>query len=160
MKPDSWLIYWFAPDPWAEFIYESLTDAGFKTHRMWGLWTKPTGQTLSPFTRLANSYETFYYAAKGQPKINQPGRSNIFNYAKVPDAEKTHPTERPLPLIREIIKTFTKQNAEICVPFLGSGKSILAAHDCQRNAFGFELTPLFKDHFIVNVHQLRKDGKL
>lgn len=160
MKNNSWLILWYASHPWAETVYQKLTAAGFKAHRIVGMWTKPNGQTLNPKLRLANAYEPFYYAAKGSPEITKQGRSNLFDFAPVPPAEKVHPTERPLTLIKEIIETFTKENDNICVPFLGSGKTLIASHLTHRNCFGFDKTKNFKDHFVVMLNEMMISKKL
>jgi hypothetical protein len=39
------------------------------------------------------------------------------------------------------------------VPFLGSGKTIIAAHENQMEAFGFELTQSYKDSYIIQVNE-------
>jgi len=152
MTDHSWLILWFAPEPWFEFMYSALIQAGFKTTRMCGIWTKPSGQTMQPQTRLANSYEMFFYAWKGQPALNKAGRSNVFNYSPVPPTQKTHPTERPVDLITEIYSTFAFPGSRILIPFLGSGSGLIAAHLLNMSAVGFELSKGYRDSFLVKIH--------
>lgn len=127
MAPNSWLVFWFAPEPWFETVYQAIRDAGFQCHRMCGEWTKPNGQTNAPLTRLGNSYEMFFYASKGSPVLNKPGRGNLFNFSPVPPDRKYHPTERPIELMREVLTTFAKPNAKVLVPFAGSGVTLIAA---------------------------------
>ena len=151
MVENSWLIFWFAPEPWFETIYNLIEDAGFTTNRMCGIWTKPTGQTKHPEVYLANSYEMFFYAWKGRPAINKQGRSNNFQYTPIPPQKKTHPTERPVELMKDIYDTFAFKGSRILIPFLGSGNGLIAADELDMPAIGFELSKSYKDSFLVKI---------
>jgi site-specific DNA-methyltransferase (adenine-specific) len=155
MSDHSWLLCWFAPEPWFEVIYRELNNAGFQTTRMCGIWTKPSGQSKHPESRLANAYEMFFYAWKGQPALNKAGRSNIFNYSPVPPTQKTHPTERPVELMQEIYDTFAFTGSRILIPFLGSGSGLVAADNLGISGLGFELSKSYRDSFIVKVNGMR-----
>lgn len=152
MADHSWLICWFAPEPWFEYIYQALEVAGFNTTRMCGIWTKPSGQSKRPEMRLANAYEMFFYAWKGQPALNKAGRSNVFNFSPVPHQQKTHPTERPVELTSEIYTTFAFPGSRILIPFLGSGNGLISAHLNGMTALGFELSKGYRDSFLVKIH--------
>lgn len=155
MSPHSWLICWFAPEPWFETIRNLLTEVGFHTTRMCGIWTKSSpGQNMNPSIRLSNSYEMFFYAWKGQPVLNKAGRSNEFGFSPVSPNQKTHPTERPVELMKEIYNTFCFPGSRVLIPFLGSGSGLLAAHDLGMSPVGFELSKGYKDSFLVRAHSL------
>ena len=154
MAEHSWLICWFAPEPWMESIYDGLIDNGFKTTRMCGIWTKPIGQSNNPEIYLSNNYEMFFYARKGNPVLNKPGRSNIFEYAPVYSQNKVHPTERPVELTDEIYDTFAFPGSRILIPFLGSGNGIISAHNRKMSAVGFELNKGYKDSYLVRINAL------
>lgn len=160
MAPHSWLICWFAPHPWFEHVYKGLREAGFDTTRMCGIWTKGTpGQSMNPSTRLANAYEMFFYAWKGQPALNKAGHSNDFHFSPVPAQQKVHPTERPIELMKELYETFAFQGSRVLIPFLGSGNGLLAAHQLGMSAVGFELSKGYKDSFLVKAHLLSGNAK-
>lgn len=155
MTEHSWLICWFAPEPWFETIYQELLTAGFSTTRMCGIWTKGTiGQNMNPSIRLANCYEMFFYAWKGQPALNKAGCGNEFHCSPVPTQYKTHPTERPVELMKEIYDTFAFTGSRIMIPFLGSGSGLLAAYELGMSAFGYELSKGYRDSFLVRVHNM------
>jgi len=156
MAQHSWLICWFAPEPWFEDIYNELINAGFGTTRMCGIWTKGFGQSKRPDIRLANSYEMFFYAWKGQPALNKAGRSNDFRISPVPPQQKVHPTERPIELMREIYDTFAFTGSRILIPFLGSGNGLIAADQLGMSPIGFELSKSYRDSFLVKVHNMSK----
>lgn len=156
MAPHSWLVCWFAPEPWFEIIYKILINSAFGTTRMCGIWTKGSaGQNMNPSIRLSNSYEMFFYAWKGQPALNKAGRSNEFKFSPVSPNQKTHPTERPVELMKEIYDTFCFPGSRVLIPFLGSGNGILAAHQLGMSPVGFELSKGYRDSFLVKVHQMQ-----
>jgi len=109
---------------------------------------------MNPTTRLANSYEMFFYAWKGQPALNKAGRGNDFHFPPVPSQQKVHPTERPIELMEEIYATFAFTGSRVLIPFLGSGNGLLAAHKLGMQGVGFELSKSYKDSFIVKAHSL------
>lgn len=155
MAPHSWLLCWYAPEPWQEVIYNLITEAGFGTTKMSAIWTKGAGgQNNNPSIRLTNTYEKFYYAWKGQPALNKAGRSNEFNFSPVPPNQKTHPTERPVELMKEIYNTFCFSGSRILIPFLGSGSGLIAAHELGLSPVGFELSKSYKDSFLVRANSL------
>jgi len=157
MTPHSWLICWFAPEPWFEVVYKELQNAGFETTRMCGIWVKPTGQSKRPEIKLANSYEMFFYAWKGRPTLNKPGRSNVFQYSPVPPNQKVHETERPIELTTDIYETFAPPGSHVLIPFLGSGNGLISAHQLGMSAVGFELGKSYKDSFLVKIDRLFKN---
>jgi site-specific DNA-methyltransferase (adenine-specific) len=155
MTEHSWLLCWFAPEPWFETVFEELENAGFNTTRMCGIWNKGFGQAKRPEIYLANSYEMFFYAWKGRPALNKAGRSNVFSYAPVPPQQKTHPTERPIEMMREIYDTFAFTGSRVLIPFLGSGSGIIAADQLGMSPIGFELSKSYRDSFLVKVHNMK-----
>jgi site-specific DNA-methyltransferase (adenine-specific) len=156
MSEHSWLILWHAPDPWFEPLYMLLEKNNFSSTRLTGKWIKPIGQTNQPSRYLANACEDFFYAWKGSPTLARAGRTNVFQYNPVPASRKSHPTERPLELMQELLATFAWEGSRILVPFLGSGKTILAAATLSMLAVGFELSPSYKDAFTVLAGELLK----
>lgn len=154
MAPHSWLIFWFAPEPWFELVYKSIIGAGFNTTRMCGIWTKKAGQNNNPSIRLSNTYEMFFYAWKGKPALNKAGKGNNFDFSPVPPNQKTHPTERPIDLMEDIYNTFCFSGSRILIPFLGSGNGLIAAHKLGMSPVGFDLSKGYKDSFLVKAHSL------
>lgn len=154
MAEHSWLICWFAPEPWFEIVYQELKNAGFETTRMCGIWTKGYGQTKRPEIHLANTYEMFFYAWKGRPALNKAGRGNQFDFSPVPANQKTHPTERPVELMKEIYDTFAFTGSRVLIPFLGSGNGLIAADQLAMSPVGFELSKQYRDSFLVKVHNM------
>lgn len=180
MAPNSWLICWYGPEPWAEVMYHLISggtersakilyanligdnnnkeawrpehgDARFKTHRLCGTWIKDRGQTKQPNLRFGNAYEPFYYARKGDPKMNKPGHNNTFVVPSLNPKEKIHPTERPADLISTILDTFTHAGSRVVVPFAGSGRTLIEAVKLNMIPIGFDLHDGYKEAFTIEV---------
>lgn len=79
-----------------------------------------------------------------------------FNYEKRDVRDKSvHPATFPIALPRRLIEQFTHRGELVLDPFVGSGSTLLAARDTERNAVGFDLS---EDY--VRLCQKRLDGDL
>ena len=67
-----------------------------------------------------------------------------FNYEKRDIRDKSkHPATFPISLARRCIELFSHEGELVIDPFLGSGTTLLAARDANRNAVGFEINPSY-----------------
>lgn len=64
---------------------------------------------------------------------------------------KVHPTQKPVPLLEEIIRTFTDIDDVVIDCCAGSGTTLLAAANLQRRAYGFELMREYVDAFYNQI---------
>jgi len=55
------------------------------------------------------------------------------------DHKRHHPTQKPTKLSRWFIEKHSKQNSLIADLYLGSGSTMLAAHQLKRKCYGMEL---------------------
>lgn len=63
-----------------------------------------------------------------------------FNYEKRDIRDKNlHPATFPISLSKKVIELFTHEGELILDPFVGSGTSLVASQDLNRNAVGFDL---------------------
>lgn len=151
LAPTGWLLIWFGPEPWFEIIYQTLVQVGFRTRRIPAVWAKPQGQSMQPDLYMSNNHEMFFYARK-ESGLLKKARSNVFEYTGVTPTKRIHPTERPIEMMQDIISVFADPGQRVLVPFLGSGNTLLAASNLGLQAFGYELSPEYKDSFILRVH--------
>ncbi len=152
LKNGGWLLVWFAVHPWFHVVVECLTATGFDFRATPAIWTKKAGQTQRPKLHLASAYESFIYARKGDATIKKEGRVNIFDFRPVAPQFKTHPTEKPIELMQEILSTFGEAGDRVLVPFLGSGNTLLAAANLGMNGFGYDLTEEYRNDFVIKTH--------
>jgi len=75
------------------------------------------------------------------PKFNNYGKMifNCMDWEKDTDANKIHPTQKPLNLLMNLINIFTDEGDVVIDPCAGSGSSIIAAHRTNRQGYGFEI---------------------
>lgn len=144
-------VWWFGPTWYAE-VLKTLRAVGFKVSDIPAIWYKgQMGQSNSPETHLANSYEMFFVCRKGNPALRKRGRSNVFDFSPVSPRQKVHPTERPLELMEEILGTFTYPKSHILIPFLGSGVTLRAVYKQDLVGFGWDLSEHSRNLFLERV---------
>lgn len=68
---------------------------------------------------------------------NSKIKSNIFEYKK--DYQGLHPTQKPVALLEDLIKTYTNENETILDNCMGSGSTGVACINTNRNFIGIEL---------------------
>ena len=75
------------------------------------------------------------------PKFNNGGRMvfNCFDYPRDIDTPRIHPTQKSVPLLERLIELFTDAGDVVIDPCAGSGTTLLAAAQCGRKAYGFEI---------------------
>jgi site-specific DNA-methyltransferase (adenine-specific) len=65
---------------------------------------------------------------------------NWFEYEKDgKDIPKLHPTQKPVKLLKTLIKTFTDEGDVVIDPVAGSGGTLRAALELNRHSYGFEV---------------------
>jgi len=68
-------------------------------------------------------------------------RANVFYHPIVAGHERTaHPTQKPLWLMKELIKYSTKENDTVMDPFMGSGTTGAACKEMRRRFIGIEIS--------------------
>ena len=63
----------------------------------------------------------------------------IYNPPPRKKQEKLHPAKYPEGMIEQFIRFFTKSGQIVFDPFLGTGSTLVACHNSQRNGIGIEL---------------------
>ena len=61
----------------------------------------------------------------------------------VGDIPKIHPAQKPVGVLEQLIKIFTDEGDVVIDPCCGSGSTLRAAHNLNRNSFGFEIDRTF-----------------
>lgn len=90
------------------------------------------------------AWEAILYAKKGRNLIHER-RSNVLSYLRVAQQHMIHPTQKPVPLLEELLRISSKMGDFVVDPFSGSGSTIVAAHRMGRIGLGIE-----KDEFYID----------
>ncbi len=68
---------------------------------------------------------------------------------------KIHPTQKPVKLLKELIKIFTDEGDVVIDPCAGSGSTLRACTELNRNCYGFEIKKNFykaaKERMLTNI---------
>lgn len=101
-----------------------------------------SAQVLKANMRVVGNceYAVLLYRDK-LPKFNNDGRMifNCFDYPRDTETPKIHPTQKPVLLLERLIEIFTDKGDTVIDPVAGSGTTLLAAAQCGRRAYGFEI---------------------
>lgn len=105
-----------------------------------------SAQVLKANMRIVGNceYGVLLYREK-LPKFNNDGRM-IFNCMEMQRDTRTpkvHPTQKPVSLLEKLIEIFTDPGDVVIDPCAGSGTTLLAAANCGRKAYGFEIKKTF-----------------
>ena len=75
------------------------------------------------------------------PKFNNHGKMvfNCMDWCRDDVTPKVHPTQKPVKLLERLIEVFTDKGDVVIDPCAGSGTTLLAAVQCERRAYGFEI---------------------
>jgi len=147
-----WLILWNPLDRMHRCI-SILDELDLKVAKSGAYWIKEAGTTQSTKYLLGTACECFIYARKGNATLGRPGRTNVFQYKRVPATIKEHPAERPIDLIDDIIRTFGVAGKRTLVPFAGSGVTLMAAVNYGSEVLGFDLSEEYRNTFVRRVYE-------
>lgn len=123
-----------------------------------------SAQVLKANMKIVNAceYAVVLYREK-LPKFNnidQFGKNHmIFNWFEWKrdgkDIPKIHPTQKPVNLLKELIKIFTDEGDVVIDPCAGSGSTLRACMELNRSCYGFEIKRDFvkraKEEMLINV---------
>lgn len=93
------------------------------------------------------------------PKFNNRGKMvfNCLDWHRDTTIEKIHPTQKPVKLLENLIEIFTDKGDVVIDPVAGSGSSLLAAIQTDRQAYGFEIKKNFykdaKEKMLKNIQK-------
>ena len=82
--------------------------------------------------RLNNKYTSTFNLWEGKKY-----KSNILKYRK--DYDGHHPTQKPVLLLEDLIKTFSNENDLVVDLTMGSGSTMVACQNTNRNGIGIEM---------------------
>lgn len=148
LRSNSFLIMFLGTKDF--YLYQNeLPKLGFKVQDFPLIWVKQN--IFSHGVRsweYGRNHELILVAVKGNPALTEHRQKNsCFTYPAVHPSQAIHPNEKPIEMLKELIKDCTFDSGSIIDPFAGSGSSLHAAKDLGRKYVGIE-----KDHkFYSNI---------
>lgn len=106
----------------------------------------------------ATEYAVVLYRDK-LPKFNNNGKMvfNWFDWKRDNSNEypKIHPTQKPVNVLKRLIEIFTDEGDVVIDPVAGSGSTLRACAELNRDCYGFEIKKDFvkaaKEKMLTNI---------
>lgn len=118
----------------------ALTTTNEMASRRVGVWVKPDAMPQFSGDRPGMGYESIVFVhRKGRSTWNGGGRTAVFTHNKnTPGGAHHHETQKPLPLMLELVELFTDPGDLVLDPFCGSGTTGVACLRLGRRFVGIE----------------------
>ena len=140
---------------------------GFNTAKRFDFFDKKMFDYLSKHIDFIESYDELKsihieYQEKYKSTFNlwERGKfkSNILEYKK--DYDGLHPTQKPILLLEDLVKTFSNENDLVVDLTMGSGSTAIACMNTNRNFIGIEKDFNYFDVSKKRVEEKRKENDL
>ena len=97
-----------------------------------------------------------YYSTRAYFNNTHDNMNNVWHFArhKKDGSEGGHATPKPIPLCERAIKSSCPDNGLVIDAFLGSGSTMVAAHQLNRKCYGMELDPKYCQVIIDRMRKL------
>ena len=109
-----------------------------------------TGFFLKPFNEIEEM--DLKYRATFNLWEGKKYKSNILKYKK--DYDGHHPTQKPVLLLEDLIKTFSNENDLVVDLTMGSGSTMVACKNTNRNGIGIEMND---EYFSIAEKRVEKN---
>ena len=112
---------------------------------------KQSPPTASGSDHIGKVYERVKRVAPTNPNMKFPG--SIIHIKKEHERTVQHPTQKPVELLRYLIRTFTNEGETVLDNCMGSGTTAVAAVLEHRHFIGFELNA---DYHAIATHRVKE----
>ena len=143
---DGWLLAFCQVE--AVAAWRDAMEAASLKYKRGMAWVKPDSSPQFNGQGPAQGYECIASAwcGSGISRWNGGGKRGVFIHnTNQPDRHGVHQTEKPIPLMVELIRLFCN-GGHVLDPFMGSGTTLVACQRLGRNGTGIELDP---DYFAI-----------
>ena len=120
------------------------------------VWDKTLGEHKD---RIGNEFEICWSKQTHKKIIDRIKWVGFIGLQKN-DGKRQHPSQKPVELCFRYIKDYSKENYVIIDLFLGSGSTMVAAHQLNRKCYGMELDPKYCQIIIDRMKKLDPDIKV
>lgn len=136
----------------ADYFAELLPN---KNDGSWIVWDKRANgnnddaEDCSSDKMYGSCFELCWSKQKHKRDIARVKWAGIFGMSSQDQNKRFHPTQKPLELCSWFLKRYSKENENIIDLFGGSGSTLIACEQLNRNCFMMELDPHYVDVIIA-----------
>lgn len=125
-------------------------------------WVKPDASPRFNGQGAARGFECAVTAwcGKGYRHWNGGGRRGVFTHCVNTGRQGEHPTEKPVPLMMDIVSLYSNFDELVCDPFLGSGTTGVACAKLGRRFIGIEQNEKWFDLACRRIDAAQKQADL
>lgn len=156
LKSSGYLIIFY--DPWKCNELKLFSEKNkFKQPRI-GMWVKNNPVPInSKINYLSNAIEYFFtFVKKSKPTFNSKYDNGIYNYSICHGKERfKHPTQKPLKLIKELIKKHSNENDLVLDTFAGTGTTAQACLELNRKYIVIEKDKKYIEIIKKRINKLK-----
>ena len=128
--------------------YPQMVERGKPRNK--GSYNKRNGDGDGVYGKFENqkSFNNLYYP------------TNLLEFSNANQKDKLHPTQKPVPLLEYLIKTYTNENETVLDFTMGSGSTMIACLNTNRKGIGIELDKHYFDVATkrINEHKAALDA--
>ena len=141
LKPGGCLLCFCRWDS-AEAFRQAIGWAGLKgqTQLVWDRVIHGMGDLTG---RPSPQHDTIWFACKGKYQLPGSRPSSVVRCQRLGGEELEHPNQKPVKLLRELIRDYVPRGGAVLDPFTGTGSTIVAAACEDRIAVGIEIDPAY-----------------
>lgn len=140
-------------------LIEYAKKAGFEHYINLIFYKNYSAQVLKANMKIVGNceYGLLFYRDK-LPKFRNEGKMvfNCMPWIEDRKTPKVHPTQKPVPLLEYLIRTFTDIDDVVIDCCAGSGTTLLAAENLGRRAYGFELMKEYVDAYHEKIRPCKR----
>jgi len=135
-------------------IWPLLHDVGFRVARP-AVWVKnAAGFNAGPDSKLSAQYEPFFYCRKGEAILQRRGIGDVFTHSRPSSKYRIHPTEKPVGLFEELVRTYSNKGDTVLDNCIGSGTTAVACIRSSRNFIGIDISKKWVDVSIGRIKDI------
>jgi len=134
----------------AEAFRIAIEAAGFTT-RSQVVWDRQVHGLGSLHDTFAPQHDLAWFAIKGKFTFPNGRPKSVLRHPRVPHQQAVHPTQKPEPLMQEILAALLPPNGLVLDPFAGSGSTLFAAASLGFHAVGIELDEEYCEHIATRL---------
>ena len=140
---------------------DAVEAAGAKYKRPL-IWVKPDSSPQFNGQMPAIGFESMVLAwcGPGCSRWNGRGRRGVFTHPVNTNRHGGHPTEKPVPLMAELVALFTDPGQSVLDPFMGSGTTGVACARAGRPFIGIESKAEYFDLACERIEKAAAQGDL
>lgn len=121
------------------------------------IWDKTTHGMGDLKRSFASRYESVLFHSESRFYFQGRRPQDIVRFSKVPACKLTHPNEKPVDLLEDLICKCARRGATILDPFMGSGSTGVACVNTGRNFIGMELDPSYFEKARQRIKEAQKE---